>query len=136
MSKNKNKFKCSYCDKTFKLELNRDKHENKFCKSNPIKIDEETIKEEKIEEILEENKPGSVEIWVDEDEPKYTDNELFLLETFKKFNPANILLKPELTEKLHTIYIKDYNRKMNGSCASQQVRMYMFLYNQVQKIIK
>ena len=131
-----NTYKCKYCDKTFKRESNKIKHETQYCKFNPIKIEEADAEEKKIEQILEEVViVESLDTLEDTQEPIYTENELYLLKIFKNFNPANIEVRLDIRNKLMKIYLDDYNRKVDCDCASQYVRMYMFLYTQKNNIL-
>ncbi len=98
---------CRYCNKEFK---NLKKH-LKTCK----KKNKEIIKEV---EIIKQ-----VEIL----EITYTENELFLLNKFKDFNPNNIEVRTPDRDILQRIYLEDYNRKVNCDCAGEYVRMYCFL---------
>lgn len=64
----------------------------------------------------------------------YSDDELYMINFFKNFNPSRIEVKNPVRDNFIRIYREKYNRKINCDCASEYVKMYMFLFKKTKEL--
>lgn len=113
------KYTCKKCGKEYKSEKYYKLHIEK-CVVNEIYTEAEVEIEAEIEKEI----------------PRvYTEDELFLIKTFDRFNPNNVTYDPAVYNRLIPIFEKYYGQQIISICSRRLKRMYIFLSEKTNEIL-